>query len=43
MKELCSYPWVHETYGDALPKLPWIAAAAPLPGRAPSVATGTCP
>jgi predicted GNAT superfamily acetyltransferase len=23
MKELCSYPWVHETYGDALPDLPW--------------------
>ncbi|KAF1706945.1 GNAT family N-acetyltransferase [Pseudoxanthomonas sacheonensis] len=33
MKELCSYPWVRETYGDALPDLPWarsrsIAAAA---------------
>ena len=23
MKELCSYPWVRETYGDALPDLPW--------------------
>jgi uncharacterized protein len=23
MKELCSYEWVHETYGDALPDLPW--------------------
>ena len=23
MKELCSYPWVHDTYGDALPDLPW--------------------
>jgi uncharacterized protein len=23
MKELCSYPWVHETYGDTLPDLPW--------------------
>lgn len=23
MKELCSYPWVRETYGDQLPDLPW--------------------
>ena len=23
-KELCSYPWVRETYGDALPDLPWV-------------------
>ena len=23
MKELCSYPWVKETYGDALPDQPW--------------------
>jgi predicted GNAT superfamily acetyltransferase len=23
MKELCSYPWVRDTYGDALPDLPW--------------------
>ncbi|GGD38272.1 GNAT family N-acetyltransferase [Pseudoxanthomonas indica] len=23
MKELCSYPWVRETYGDDLPDLPW--------------------
>jgi len=23
MKELCSYPWVRETYGDALPELTW--------------------
>ena len=23
MKELCSYPWVQETYGDALPDEPW--------------------
>ena len=35
MKSLCSYPWVHETYGDALPDAPWLqrprgtAAAAP--------------
>ena len=24
MKSLCSYPWVRETYGDALPDTPWI-------------------
>ena len=23
LKELCSYPWVRETYGNALPALPW--------------------
>ncbi|MBD9478059.1 GNAT family N-acetyltransferase [Pseudoxanthomonas sp. PXM02] len=23
MKELCSYPWVRDTYGDALPDVPW--------------------
>ena len=26
MKELCSYPWVRDTYGDALPDLPWTRA-----------------
>jgi predicted GNAT superfamily acetyltransferase len=24
MKELCSYPWVHDTYGGQLPDTPWI-------------------
>src|SRR5687768_7283358 len=24
MKDLDSYAWIHETYGDALPKLPWV-------------------
>ncbi|MDR2872219.1 MAG: GNAT family N-acetyltransferase [Xanthomonadaceae bacterium] len=24
MKEMCSYPWVRETYGDNLPDVPWI-------------------
>ena len=24
MKRLCSYPWVHETYGGNLPDLPWV-------------------
>ena len=40
MKELCSFAWIHEAYGEALPKLPWIAQARP-----PCVAhraTGTC-
>ena len=26
MKELCSYRWVHDTYGGHLPDVPWIAA-----------------
>ncbi len=26
LKELCSYPWVRETYGDRLPDLPWVGA-----------------
>ena len=26
MKELCSYPWVSETYGRELPDVPWIAS-----------------
>ena len=25
MKELCSYPWVQDTYGDRLPDEPWLA------------------
>lgn len=24
MKDLESYAWIHETYGDALPRLPWV-------------------
>jgi hypothetical protein len=23
LKDLCSYEWVHETYGNNLPDLPW--------------------
>ena len=41
MKPLCSFPWVRETYGDALPNMPWIArprGQQSLPPR-----TGTCP
>ncbi|MCJ0825146.1 GNAT family N-acetyltransferase [Luteimonas sp. 50] len=26
LKDLCSYPWVHDTYGGHLPDVPWIAA-----------------
>ena len=39
MKTLCSYPWVRDTYGDALPDEPWlqrprshVAAALPAKG-----------
>jgi hypothetical protein len=31
MKELCSYPWVNQTYGKNLPNVPWTAARQ-LPG-----------
>ena len=40
VKEMCSYPFVAETYGAQLPDLPWLQARA-LPGRAPTLATGT--
>ncbi len=36
MKELCSYPWVRETYGDALPDA--AVAAAPRSAPAPRAA-----
>ena len=26
MKELCSYPWVRDTYGARLPDVPWVGA-----------------
>jgi len=40
MKELCSYPWVHQTYGDRLPEAPWIIR--PRVGAEPAQrATGT--
>jgi predicted GNAT superfamily acetyltransferase len=40
LKDLCSYRWVHETYGGHLPDVPWIAA--PRNHRAPTHrATGT--
>ncbi len=40
MKELCSYAWVRDTYGDALPDLPW-AGHARRPARAEQRPTGT--
>ena len=39
-KTLCSYPWVRETYGDALPDLPWVGRPRQRQPRA-SRATGT--
>lgn len=41
MKPLCSYEWVHDTYGDSLPTEPWVPHS-----RIDLVeqrATGTCP
>lgn len=40
VKEMCSWPWVRDTYGDQLPALPWLAGRT-LPGRAATLATGT--
>ena len=34
MKTLCSYPWVRETYGDALPDAPWLQRPRPVGGHA---------
>jgi len=41
MKQLCSYPWVHETYGEALPKLPWVPHPRTPAATVASRATGT--
>jgi len=40
VKELCSYPYVRQTYDGALPEQSWLAARH-LPGRKPQRATGT--
>ena len=40
MKELCSYPWVRETYGQGLPDVPWISPPR-MAGTVPHRATGT--
>lgn len=39
MKDLCSYPWVRDTYGAHLPNVPWVAA--PRIDPLPPLATGT--
>lgn len=39
MKPLCSHDWIHATYGDALPDVPWLARPRLLPD--PQRATGT--
>ena len=40
MKSLCSYPWVRETYGEALPDAPWIVRPR-TPAAFDQRATGT--
>ena len=40
IKELCSYPWVREHYGDRLPNVPWLTQPR-APAPAPHRATGT--
>jgi hypothetical protein len=40
VKELCSYPYVRDTYGESLPDLPWLAGRV-LPGCESQRATGT--
>ena len=40
MKELCSYAWVRDTYGEQLPDVPWIATAHAL-AHAPQSAMGS--
>ena len=40
MKGLCSYPWVRDTYGDALPEQPWLQQPRPIAQS--SRQTGTC-
>jgi predicted GNAT superfamily acetyltransferase len=46
MKDLCSYAWVRETYGDALPNAPWLLQPRATLADAPAIAahrpTGTC-
>ncbi len=40
VKELCSHPFVRQTYDGHLPDQPWLSARS-LPGRKPQRATGT--
>src|SRR3546814_4069351 len=39
IKEMCSYAWVRERYGDELPNDPWLTHPRP-PAPAPHRATG---
>jgi predicted GNAT superfamily acetyltransferase len=39
LKDLCSYPWVRDTYGAQLPNVPWLTAPRIEPQ--PPLATGT--
>ena len=43
MKPLCSYAWVHDTYGEALPDEPWVPQPRNALAHVPARATGTCP
>ena len=40
MKELCSYPWVRDTYAGRLPDVPWLPAPR-MPAVDPQRSTGT--
>ncbi len=39
LKDMCSYAWVQDTYGDRLPDEPWLSARRP--AAAPQRQTGT--
>jgi len=41
MKSMCSYPWVRETYGDALPEQPWLLHPRPVHAAPRATGTGT--
>ncbi len=41
VKELCSYPWVRETYGEQLPDVAWIAKSRSRDRHVQELATGT--
>jgi hypothetical protein len=43
MKPLCSYAWVHETYGDHLPDVAWLSQPRATTGHVAPRATGTRP
>ncbi|GHA69225.1 GNAT family N-acetyltransferase [Cognatilysobacter bugurensis] len=45
MKDLESYAWINETYGDALPRLPWVRRPRTVAGSASYLEkqTGTAP